>query len=654
MTLQLLEPACFLSGGAAAVNTFRKERGRSMKKALCLALTLALCLSGCVNTTGGKAPRTSQTYTPGTYVGAGEGNGGTIRIEVTFSENAILSAKVVESKETPGVFQQVDPALIDKVIENQSLAVDVIAGATHSSRGVLDAIADGVRQAHGSVDALMIPVAKKASPSVTEDADVVVVGLGVSGIMAAVGAADGGAKVIAVEKVASLANTNATKTTGAWVVGSREEKKYKGALTKEEAFKHLMEGTRNEMNAQTTSVILDRGGDAMNLLLDAGMKFMFAFANPEAKDMLSRGGHIFTSPYEERAAIFEKMLADRKVECLFNTTATELIIESGKIVGVRCVRRDGGKVTLRAKAVVLCTGGFIANPQMIAEHFGGATINVLGNTGCTGDGIRMGQAAGGQIGKNFAISLNEFGASNSKAATKSAKEPWYPQSDVFKLPILGGLLVNAQGRRFMNEGDMCENTMYTSEPVIRNSKYYSVIDQTYVDRLSTTEILKFLGATSNMSPMTASFYNGMILKTLPAQLDAAIAEGWAYKANSVAELAKQFHLNDLETTVAEYNRFCEQGKDERFFKKATYLSPVEKGPFYVVEFEPSAWVTMGGLKTDGSFRVLNADNRPVLGLYAAGADADLWSAPYYQGGSCYGFSMTSGLVAGESAAKLGS
>lgn len=633
-----------------------------MRRIALLALVTALGLSGCVNTTAGVgAPRpgkeqaaakaaTAQRYKPGVYTGTGEGNGGPIKVEVVFSADKIQSVSILELKETPSVFEQVKSDLLSRVVREQSLGVDVVSGATHSSRGVLDAIADCAKQAGGDVAALEAPIALRPSAPTSLEADVVVVGLGSSGIMAAARAADKGARVIGVEKAASIANTNATKTTGAWIVGSREQLKYKGALTEEEAFKRMVEGSNNQCNAQTVRTFVERSGDAMNLLLDSGMKFMFAFEDPNAKDMLSRGGHIFKSSNEERAAVFEKMLSDRKVQCVFNTTADTLIVEGGKVCGVRCTRRDGGSVIIKAAAVVLCTGGFIANPDMVAKYFGGAKINALGSTGCTGDGIKMGQAAGGQVGKNFAISLNEFGGSNSKAPTKSAKEPWYPQSDAFKLPILGGLIVNGAGQRFMNEGDMCENTMYTSEPVVRNSTYYSIVDQAYIDKLSSTEILKFLGATSNMSPMTAAFYKGMVLKTLPAQLDAAIAEGWAYKADSVEALAAKALLADLPATVERYNKYCADGRDEQFFKKAAFLTTVARGPFYAVEFEPSAWVTMGGLKTDGSYRVLDAGNRPVRGLYAAGADADQWSVPYFQGGSCLGFSLTSGFVAGEGAA----
>ena len=620
---------------------------------LCLVFLLAACGNKtAVEKSAAPVPAAEETlsFKAGTYTGTGSGNGGDIKVEVSFSESAVTDVKILEQHETPSVFAQVEAVLPEAIVTTQSLAVDTVSGASHSSAGVLAAVADCVRQAGGDLQAMREKPTRLAGEDKTYDCDVAVIGVGASGIMAAVNASKKGARVIGIEKSAAVANTNATKTTGAWMIESREQLKYDNHLTPREAFTHIMNGTHLQSNAKAVRTIVERSGEAMNLLLDSGLQFMFPFSFPGAEDMLSRGGHVYTSSHDERANIFDKLLKDNQVNCLFNTTAENLIVEKGVITGVECTDRNGTHITVHAGAVILSTGGFIANKEMIKEYFAGAEINVLGNTGCTGDGIHMGQAVGGQLGKNFSISLNEFGASNSKCPTVSAKEPWYPQNDVFKLPILGGLMVDSQGQRFMNEGEMCENTMYSGEPVIRNSKYYVVADQAYMDRLSHTDIVEFLGATSNMSSITAAFYNGMVLDTLFQQFDQAISQGWAYKADSIKELADFFHLEDLEDTVDQYNIFCRDGEDEQFYKKNIYLDSIDEGPFYIAEFEPSAWVTLGGLKCDGQFRVLTSENESIPGLYVAGVDADLWSVPYYQGGSCYGFSLTSGFVAGENAA----
>lgn len=136
-----------------------------------------------------------------------------------------------------------------------------------------------------------------------------------------------------------------------------------------------------------------------------------------------------------------------------------------------------------------------------------------------------------------------------------------------------------------------------------------------------------------------------------ASIDEAIEQGWAAKADTVEELAEAFGLVNLPKTVEAYNEACAAGYDDEFFLPADYLRPIAEGPFYVFEYNPGAWVTFGGIKTDGFCRAVNVDNDIVPGLYVAGVDGDFWSTPYYQGGSCNGFSLGSGVLAGKTAAR---
>ena len=102
--------------------------------------------------------------------------------------------------------------------------------------------------------------------------------------------------------------------------------------------------------------------------------------------------------------------------------------------------------------------------------------------------------------------------------------------------------------------------------------------------------------------------------------------------------------------AAEYNGYCESGSDEQFFKDAAYLNPVAEGPFYAVQSMPAGWLSLGGIKTNAAGQALDAHNHAVTGLYVAGADADLFTSPYYQMASCNGFCLGSGIVTGEAAA----
>lgn len=145
-------------------------------------------------------------------------------------------------------------------------------------------------------------------------------------------------------------------------------------------------------------------------------------------------------------------------------------------------------------------------------------------------------------------------------------------------------------------------------------------------------------------------FQGVTLTEMDKDIEQAISEGWAAKADTLEELAEKFGLTHMVDTVTAYNEACQSGHDDDFFTPADYLTPVTEGPYYIFEYNPGAWCTIGGIKTDGNCRALDADNHVIGGLYVAGCAADLWSVPYYQGGSCNGFSLASGLLAGETAA----
>lgn len=488
----------------------------------------------------------------------------------------------------------------------------------------------------------------------TIETDVVVVGSGTTGVVAAVAAADKGAKVVLLEKANDLSTTNIGHLNGVWGVESTEAKKYPGYLTQEEAFKFILEGTHYQSNGPLLRNIMRNSGPALDLLINGGVTFAYEFAQGGDLSMLQRGGHVFVNYNEARTDEFKKILDARgdKITSLYKTTATKLLVDGDRVVGVRCTNKDDETTDIKARAVILSSGGFMANMDMVMEHFAGARILRIGPPTNTGDGIKMAQAVGAQIGDHFSISLNDFGGANEKSKSRTAYFPGNKFNVLFQLPICGCLIVDIQGSRFLDEGQMCENTMYTGEPVIRNSKYYAVVDQAYMDKLSTTKVLDFLGSTTNMAPAIRAGFDGVVLSNIFDDFNTAVAEGWAAKADTIDDLAKFAGMEKLAATVAQYNQYCKDGVDPDFYKKASYLVPVETGPFYIAEFQPSGWVTLGGLKTDAQCRVLNPDNRAIAGLYAAGADADLWSVPYFQGGSVQGFSIPSGYIAGQDAAAV--
>jgi fumarate reductase flavoprotein subunit len=504
------------------------------------------------------------------------------------------------------------------------------------------------------------PEATDSSPKIqkadkTIDTDVLVVGIGTTGIMAAAAAADKGKKVIAVDTVNGLMAGNCVNTTAIWAVESTPEKQIAGYITQKEAFLHILQGTNYQSNGEVLRNLIANGGRAVDFLIDNGLPFEYIFAAPggfDPSDFMNRGGHAYKTYGKDRAAVYQKILDDRKVTCMWQTTAKALITEGNKITGVQCSGADGKLIDIKAKAVILCTGGFMANMDMVTRVFAGSRVMALGSKACQGDGINMAQAAGAQLGKNFSISLNEFGGANEKGSSKFAYIPGVMKfNSIFQLPILGSVLVDNQGNRFMDEGKMCEATMFTSEPALRLGKYYLIVDQAYLKKISTTPVLDMVPAANKMVPLLQMALKGKVLTEIFTDFDLAIKEGWGFKADTLEALASTMKMDHLVETLKTYNQSAKSKADDLFYTDEKYLTAMETGPFYMAEFQPSSWCSLGGIKTDGNCHALNAQNQIIPGLFVAGTDADLWTVPYFQGGSAQGFCVTSGLIAGEAAAE---
>ena len=166
-------------------------------------------------------------------------------------------------------------------------------------------------------------------------------------------------------------------------------------------------------------------------------------------------------------------------------------------------------------------------------------------------------------------------------------------------------------------------------------KYYAVVDQAYVDGLNSGKDAWTLCGADEVNWRTGM----MTLKDKPLEnvqgsIDDAVSAGWAFKADTIEALAQAIDAPELVETLDEYNGYCADGNDEQFYKPACFLQPVTTGPFYAFQYEPSAWVTIGGIRTNDRLQAIDGEGVAIPGLYVAGADnGTLMSAPYcdYEG-----------------------
>lgn len=486
----------------------------------------------------------------------------------------------------------------------------------------------------------------------TVEADILVVGLGISGIMASTAAAKGGAKVLAIDAAEKMSETGGGTATAPAVFGSKEQAKANPAVpvTEQMAFQELYPLTHYQENGSLLREMIRCSGTCIDTAVAAGMPYMFANMTVDASaPFKDKVGCIYKVRGEERTNIWENMLKDAGVEMRFGLSAKIALKNAdGILVGIQCESGDG-VVDIMAKKVILCAGGFISNPDMVTQYYAGANLISCGRPRAKGDGTNIALSMDAQMGKNFSTSVNEFGGSNAKASPMTARTAKEKCNSALRLQILGLPVFDVRGSRFMDEGILNGHAMYSAEPLIRESTYYVLCDQAFIDRVKSEPYGNFIDTSepTNVANMLAD----MQLFDIEGDIDAAVSEGWAAKGSTYAEVGEVFGLDGLEESVTQYNAFCAAGLDEQFYKDPQYLIPMTTAPYYLIEYNPAGYLSMGGIKVNEKCQALDANNQVVDNLYVAGTDADLWSVPYVLAGSAHGFCQASGWLAGESAAK---
>lgn len=628
------------------INKFKKFATGLIVTSL-LATTLVRC--------GQKVEEVETTekyhFTAGEYTAVADGKNGPVEVTVTFDEHSIISVQVGEHSETEGIADAAIERVPQQIVDGQTLAIDGVSGASLIVNAILAGVEDCVAQAGGDVEALKIAgeTVETTVEEIEKTVDIVIVGAGAAGLTAGISASELGAEVLIIEKGISSAVSNGANAGGPIAVGTKAQAAEGEDLTMETLFTHMSEFAQSTVNASLLRKALEVSGETVDMLDELGLTVTL---RQDAYGVGFRARHKIAEKGIDRTAALEEEIRKNGGELMFETTGENVLVDNnGVVVGLKATKSDGTKVTINAKAVLLATGGYLGSKEKITEKFGEITVNPLGNTLSTGDGINMALEVGGVEDKNFGIVANEFSASNEKAGI------WSKDSNQnLRFGIYGGLLVNSEGNRFFNEQIMADEPLSAAEATLREGKYYAIMDEAYYTSVETVGIFETLGSPEswvagvrNLAEDAPAGAHVKVLTEARAQLDEAIEQGWAYKADTIEELAAYFGLDNLAETVATYNEMAAALQDTEFYKDSAFLTPITEGPFYVFEYEPSAWCTIGGVKVDDSLRVVNSANEPIAGLYAAGMDAgSLFTAPYYDNeGSAFGLSLASGTLAGR-------
>ena len=571
-----------------------------MKKILSFVLVLAMLMLGAAFAEDGKV----------TATGVGQGIEGDVVVQVTADATTLYDVQVLEQNETVGIGSVAVEQLPGAIVAANSIAVDGIASATVTS----DAIKTAVEQA--LVSAGIDPAPFKVKPEAaagertpeTLACDVLVVGAGGAGLTAAVRAKQEGATVLVLEKMPMVGGNSVKASGGMNCAGTKFQE---AAGITDSGVREFVEDTIN-------------GGHYLN---DLGLVATMAINSSDAVDWLdsigaplpkvaATGGtvHKYLHSPEDGSPVgrylVEKLSqeAERQgIEILLNTKATEILMADGAAVGVKAESAEHD-YTINAKAVILATGGFGANFELMCSFNPSLRNAVTTNTpAATGDGILMAEAIGAATVDMEKIQLHPTVYQETSMLVSE------------KMRSLGSILVNQEGKRFCN--DLSTRDAVSAAELEQTGGYaYIVFDQNLVD--------------NNKS---AKEY---------------IAQGMATQADTYEELAKAIGVDEatFAETMATWNAAVAAGEDAEFGRNNGMDADLSTAPYYAIKIAPGIHHTMGGIKIDTGTEVLSTDGSVIPGLFAAGETTGGVHGGNRIGGNAVCDFVVFGRIAGANAA----
>lgn len=476
----------------------------------------------------------------------------------------------------------------------------------------------------------------------TLETDIVIVAGGPAGLAAAIAAGEKGLKSIILEK-SSTTGGAANMGMGPLGIDTKIQKAAFNNISVAEALDLHMQYTHYQVDEDLVQTYFNKSADTIEWLEEMGVEFAGAFRyfkESEATWHIVKPENGVIGPRAASAMI--KAMTERSkalgCEILLGTPAVDLLQENGKVCGAVGTDADGNGIEVRGKAVIVCTGGFGNNKEMIKQEFG---LNLAEDffpfmiPGITGDGLRMMWNAGAA----------KFGANIEAIYQLPDNLNWFLLDAVLRQP---NLLINQNGDRFMNEGYM-GNTTFTGNALrLQPGNYgYCIMDGGILREYK-----------KNGPDIVDIVHPAEAFIAFEGQAATAVEQGYEayFEADTIPELAEKLGIDPdkLQDTIDEYNEMCECGVDSKFHKEQKYLHPITgKGKYLVGKFYLAAYGTVGGVRINKYCEVLDEDQLPIEGLYSAGSDANTIYGDSYNftlPGNTMGFAVNTGRMAGESAA----
>lgn len=602
----------------------KKAQIKKSVSALAMAAVIAVSLFGygC----GAKSASTSSDAgVSGDFTGTAKGFGGDVSVTLTLTDGAITGCTAEGKDETEGVGSQAIAKMPGEIAENGSIAVDGVSGATITSTAIKEAAAAALTAAGLNPDDYKTAVENNATAEdSTVDADVVVVGAGGAGMTAAITAAGEGKSVVILESQ-SMVGGNSVRATGGMNAGKtvyQDENEFGESAGVEKTLKtaaekyadnetitalaktvseqwaayqanptgyfdsvELMEldtmiGGKGINDPELVETLCENSADAIDWLDEHGITLhnVSSFGGASVKrihrPVNAEGKTVSVGSY--MIPLLQENCEKAGVKMMLDTTATEILTDAnGAAVGVKATGASGETVTVNAKAVVLATGGFGANLDMVVKYKpelkGFMTTNA---PGIQGQGIEMAQAIGAATVDMDQIQIHPTVEANTAALITEG------------LRGDGAVLINAEGKRFIDEVGT-RDVVSAAEIAQTGSYSWLVVDQAMVD--------------------ASSVIQGYIKK------------GYTVTGETYEELGKAMGVDEaaFAETMEKWNGYVE-AKNDPDFGRTSFANPLNTAPYYAVKVTAGVHHTMGGLKINANTEVLNEKGEVIPGLFAAG------------------------------------
>ena len=623
----------------------------SMKKILLAVAMVVVVAAGLLVYSNGKTASKGTTS-----VGTAKGFGGDVTVTLTLADGKITGCTAEGKDETEGVGSTAIDQLPGAIAESGSIAVDGVAGATVTSNAIKEAAAAALTAAGLNPADFQTAVAasgEKAEDS-TVEADVVIVGAGGAGMTAAITAANEGKSVVVVESQAMVGG-NSVRATGGMNAGKtvyQDENEFGESAGVEKTLKTAAEKyADNETITALAATVAEQwaayqanptgyfdsvelmeldtmiGGKGIN---DPALVETLCEGTADAIDWLDENGitlHNVSSfggasvkrihrPVGDDGKVvsvgsymiprLQQACEKAGVQILLSTTAEEILTDGGKVVGIKATGATGETVTINAKAVILASGGFGANLDMVVEYKpelkGFMTTNA---PGILGQGIAMAQAIGADTVDMDQIQIHPTVQYDSAALITEG------------LRGDGAVLINAEGKRFIDE--VGTRDVVSAAEVAQTGGYsWLVVDQKMAD--------------------ASSVIQGYIKK------------GYTVTGETYEELGKAMGVDEaaFAETMNTWNGYVE-AKNDPDFGRTSFADKLDTAPYYAIKVTAGVHHTMGGLKIDTNTEVLDADGNAIPGLFAAGEITGGVHGANRLGGNAVADFTVFGRIAGKAA-----